>query len=105
MRYVAMYSIASIVAGQRCLTVIGMADPPIFNPDSPVPLYRQAADYLAAQIASGELAAGARLPAERDLADQWGIAYQTVRRTMQELRERGLVTSVVGKGTFVTGPQ
>jgi GntR family transcriptional regulator len=103
MRYVAMHSIASIVAGQRCLTVIHMADPPTFDPDSQVPLYKQAADYLAAQIASGELAPGARLPAERDLADRWGIAYQTVRRTMQELRERGLVASVVGKGTFVTG--
>jgi len=64
-------------------------------------LYVQAADYLAAKIASGDLAPGSRLPAERDLADQWGIAYQTVRRTMRELRERGLVTSVVGKGTFV----
>jgi len=30
------------------------------------------------------------------------VAYQTVRRTMRELRDRGLVTSVVGKGTFVT---
>jgi DNA-binding GntR family transcriptional regulator len=81
--------------------MISMADPPVFAPDSPVPLYVQAADYLAARIASGDLAPGARLPAERDLADQWGIAYQTVRRTMRELRERGLVASVVGKGTFV----
>ena len=81
--------------------MISMADPPVFDPDSPVPLYVQAADYLAARIASGDLAPGSRLPAERDLADQWGIAYQTVRRTMRELRERGLVTSVVGKGTFV----
>jgi GntR family transcriptional regulator len=100
-----MHSITSIVAGQRCLTVIRMADEPRFNPDSQVPLYKQAADYLAAQIASGELAAGSRLPAERDLANRWGIAYQTVRRTMQELRERGLVASVIGKGTFVTGQQ
>ncbi len=100
--YVAMYSIASIVAGQRCLTVINMAEPPIFDPDSPTPLYVQAADYIAARIAAGDLAPNMRLPSERDLADQWGIAYQTVRRAMRELRERGLVASVVGKGTFVT---
>ena len=36
----------------------------------------------------------------RDLADEWGVAYQTVRRAMRELRERGLVVSRVGKGTF-----
>jgi GntR family transcriptional regulator len=81
--------------------MIGMADPPVFEPQSLTPLYVQAADYIAARIASGDLRLGDQLPAERDLADQWGIAYQTVRRTMQELRERGLVASRVGKGTFV----
>jgi DNA-binding GntR family transcriptional regulator len=78
-----------------------MAEPPAFQHSSPVPLYVQAAEYIAARIVSGDLAAGARLPAERELAEEWGIAYQTVRRTMRELRERGLVVSVVGKGTFV----
>jgi DNA-binding GntR family transcriptional regulator len=82
--------------------VINMAEPPAFDPDSLVPLYMQAADYIPAQIASGKLRVGARLPSERDLADQWGIAYQTVRRAMRELRERGIVASVIGKGTFVT---
>ena len=73
----------------------------LFNPFSPVPLYVQAADRIAAQIASGELVKDQRLPSERDLAGQWGIAYLTVRRAMRELRERGLVTSVPGKGTYV----
>jgi GntR family transcriptional regulator len=77
--------------------------PPRFDPSSVVPLYEQAADYVAAQVASGNLSPGQKLPAERDLADQWGIGYQTVRRAMRELRERGLVVSRVGKGTFVTG--
>ncbi len=72
---------------------------------SPVPIYIQIADYVAARVASGQLKKGSRLPAERDLAEQWGVAYLTVRRAMRELRERGLVTSVVGKGTFITGDQ
>lgn len=80
-----------------------MPEPPVFDPDSLVPLYVQAADYIQAEIASGRLRVGSRLPAERDLAEQWGVAYQTVRRAMKELRERGLVASVIGKGTFVTG--
>jgi DNA-binding GntR family transcriptional regulator len=77
------------------------AGPPAFDHDSVTPLYEQAADYVAARIASGELEPGQKLPAERDLADDWGIGYQTVRRAMQELRDRGLVVSRVGKGTFV----
>jgi GntR family transcriptional regulator len=84
--------------------VIGMADVPVFDADSLTPLYMQVADYVAARITSGELAPGSRLTAERDLAEQWGVAYQTVRRAMRELRERGLVASVVGKGTFVIPP-
>jgi DNA-binding GntR family transcriptional regulator len=57
---------------------------------------------VAAQIEAGELRHGQKLPAERDLADEWRVAYQTVRRAMRELRGRGLIVSVVGKGTFVT---
>jgi GntR family transcriptional regulator len=76
-------------------------DRPAFDAASVTPLYEQAADYVAAQIAAGELVKGQKLPAERDLAEDWGIAYQTVRRAMRELRERGLVVSRVGKGTFV----
>ena len=75
---------------------------PTFDHASATPLYEQAADYVAAAVAAGELEPGQKLPAERDLADAWGIAYLTVRRAMQELRERGLVVSRVGKGTFVT---
>jgi len=96
-RYIAIDSIACLLAGQLCLTVIRM-----FDPASQVPLYVQIANHVEAQIATGELAPGGRLPAERDLAEQWGVAYQTVRRAMRELRGRGLVASVVGKGTFVT---
>ena len=53
------------------------------------------------QKSSRLLAHGQKLPSERNLADQWQIGHQTVRRAMRELRERGLIVSVVGKGTFV----
>jgi GntR family transcriptional regulator len=74
---------------------------PRFDSGSVTPLYEQVADYVAAQIESGELPPGQKFPDMRDLADDWGVAYQTVRRAMRELQERGLVTSRVGKGTFV----
>lgn len=89
----------SIFAGRRGYTIFVMA--PQFDPGLVTPLYEQAADYVAGQIAGGKLKPGQKLPAERDLADEWGIGYQTVRRAMRELRERGLVVSRVGKGTFI----
>jgi DNA-binding GntR family transcriptional regulator len=77
---------------------------PNLDPGSVTPLYEQLANWIAGEIAAGRLAPGAKFADSRDLADEWGVAYQTVRRTMQELRDRGLVVSRVGKGTFVTGP-
>lgn len=79
-------------------------DVPSFEPDYDGPdlLYMQLADYLQARIEDGHLRWGQRLAPERDLADEYGIGYMTVRRTMRELRERGLIRSVQGRGTFVS---
>ncbi|MBQ1164321.1 GntR family transcriptional regulator, partial [Streptomyces sp. A73] len=41
------------------------------------------------RVDAGQLQPGARLPAERDLAEEYGIAYGTARRVVQELRDRG----------------
>jgi GntR family transcriptional regulator len=63
--------------------------------------YRRVADALAARIGRGELEPGAKLPPEQALADEFGVAYGTIRRAMDVLRERGLVITIWGKGTFV----
>lgn len=59
------------------------------------------ADHIDARIRAGELSLGRRLPAERDMAEEYGVAYLTVRRAMKELRRRGLIRTVVGRGTYV----
>ena len=74
----------------------------MINPDSPELAYVQLANILAAKIQAGEIRG--RLPSERDLAEEYGVAYGTVRRAMGLLRERGLVVSVHGRGTFVAEP-
>src|SRR4051812_5731476 len=52
-------------------------------------------------IASGELAPGEKLPPTRELAELAGVNHLTAVRVYRRLRELGLVTSQVGRGTFV----
>ena len=78
-----------------------MDEPPAWDDSGPTPIYQQIADFVAAQIADGTLAPGAKLAAERNLAEEWGVAYLTVRRAMRELRERGLIVTTQGRGTYV----
>jgi DNA-binding GntR family transcriptional regulator len=71
--------------------------------EGPVPIYVQIVDYVTARIESGDWEPGHRLPSERDMADRWGVAYLTIRRAMADLREKGLILSVQGRGTYVKG--
>ncbi|MFE4664678.1 FadR/GntR family transcriptional regulator [Streptomyces sp. NPDC056716] len=54
------------------------------------------------RILSGALPHGARLPAERDLAAEYGVSGQTVRESIRALTAMGLVSSKQGRGAFVT---
>jgi GntR family transcriptional regulator len=78
-----------------------VSDHPLIDPDAPKLIYEQVADHIAARIASGELGPGAKLPAERDMAVEYHVAYDTIRRATALLRERGLIITIVGRGTFV----
>ncbi|MFG1656873.1 GntR family transcriptional regulator [Micromonospora chersina] len=59
------------------------------------------AEELQRQIVSGELAPGSPLPSETELSQDFGISRTSVRNAIRELKERGLVRSEQGKGTFV----
>jgi DNA-binding GntR family transcriptional regulator len=63
----------------------------------------QVADDVERRINDGEITA--KLPAERELAEDYGVAYTTVRRAMEVLRERGLIITRHGRGTFVKPKQ
>ena len=65
-------------------------------------VWEQVAEAIAADIASGRLPEGARLPGVNDLAAQYGVAPGTARRAVRDLRERGLVVTLPNKGSFVT---
>lgn len=65
------------------------------------PPYAQIAEQLTAMIHSGVLPVGAKLPAIRHLANDLGVAVNTVGRAYQELEAAGLVRSAGRKGTEV----
>ncbi|RXF72650.1 PLP-dependent aminotransferase family protein [Hansschlegelia zhihuaiae] len=67
------------------------------------PRYLAIAERIAADIKSGRLAVGDRLPPQRALAKRLGMDFTTVARGYVEAKRRGLVDSRVGQGTFVTG--
>ncbi|OCW56876.1 GntR family transcriptional regulator [Hoeflea olei] len=68
------------------------------------PLYLAIADALHADILSGKLRAGVRLPPQRALAEALAIDFTTVTRAYAEARKRGLVEGRVGQGTYVRAP-
>src|SRR3954471_5483945 len=65
--------------------------------------YLRLADAVAAEIASGGLKPGDRLPPQRSFAYQRKIAVSTASRVYTELLRRGLVVGEVGRGTFISG--
>ncbi|MEE4543898.1 GntR family transcriptional regulator [Streptomyces sp. V4-01] len=66
------------------------------------PLWSQTADIIAGRVERGELAAGARLPAERELCARLDISRVTLRKALAHLVNRGVLTSSHGRGWFVT---
>jgi GntR family transcriptional regulator, transcriptional repressor for pyruvate dehydrogenase complex len=64
-------------------------------------LYRQIAGQLRALIESGEFAVGARLPPERDLAQQLGVSRPSVREALIALEVEGHVEVRMGSGVYV----
>lgn len=67
----------------------------------PTSRYKQVVDSLAADIRSGRLPAGTRLPTHRALAAREAMAVVTASRVYSELAAMGLVSSEQGRGTFV----
>jgi DNA-binding transcriptional MocR family regulator len=69
---------------------------------SNAPRYLAIAERIEADVKSGQLIAGDRLPAQRELAGKLGLDFTTVARGYAEARRRGVISSQVGSGTYVT---
>lgn len=65
------------------------------------PLYRQVRDLLRARIVDGTWPPGHYLPTEMQLAGQLHVSVGTVRKSMEELVQQGLLERLHGRGTRV----
>lgn len=73
----------------------------VLDRTSPVALYQQLYRWFRTAILSGQLAAGARLPATRVLAAELGISRSTVISAFEQLLAEGYLAGVAGSGTYV----
>ncbi len=65
-------------------------------------LYEQIVDQVEKSILGGELKPGDKLPAERELAEQFNVSRTAIREAVKTLTQKGLVEVQPGRGTFVT---
>jgi DNA-binding FadR family transcriptional regulator len=59
-------------------------------------------EAIADKLRSRTWKPGHRIPTERELAEQHGLARSTVRRVLAEFKAKGLITQTVGSGTYVS---
>lgn len=62
---------------------------------------QQIVDAIEHEIVSGRWRAGSKLPGERPLADEIGVSRPVIREALRVIAERGLISVVPGKGSFV----
>jgi GntR family transcriptional regulator len=65
------------------------------------PKYLRIHAELRDRITSGQWPAGTSLPAQRDLAGEFGVSIMTLRQALQLLADDGLIAARHGSGTYV----
>ncbi len=87
----------ALMSGPRLASLLG-------DWRGPGPAYRDLADAIRVLVIDARIPEGTRLPSERHLAETLDVSRTTTTRAFDELRERGLLSSVRGSGSTVTVP-
>ncbi|MBN1482459.1 GntR family transcriptional regulator [candidate division KSB1 bacterium] len=73
----------------------------MIDKNNPIPLYFQIKDDIFKDIESGKFMAGERLPAERLLAEKYGVTRMTIRQAIKLLVDQGFLQARQGSGTYI----
>lgn len=90
-----IYNMKDITKGERIMDII-------ISNSGGEPIYYQISEQIKAMILSGRLKEGDPLPSMRLLAKELRISVITTKRAYEELERQGFLTSIPGKGSFVT---
>ncbi len=75
------------------------------NHRAPRLLWQQVYDDVLGEIRSEVLAVDDRLPSEMEMAEQYGVSRDVIRRAKEELAGQGWLIVLHGRGTFVAHPR
>lgn len=80
-----------------------MKRPPLeIDETSTIPKYRQVADYIISNIGEGMMKVGDRIPSINETSEEFLLSRDTVEKAYKNLRRRGIITAVHGKGFYVS---
>src|ERR1700752_4313662 len=99
------YSSQTSLGASRPLAALRAGDRFVYKLVRTSRLYEQIVQQIEESIVKGDLKPGDQLPAERELAQRFGVSRTAVREAVKALREKGVVEAYSGRGTFITdGP-
>lgn len=70
---------------------------------SRIPIYEQIKEQIISLIGQGKLKTDDQLPSLRQLSADLSVNINTIKRAFSELESKGIIYSVAGKGSFVSG--
>ncbi|MGO3751532.1 MAG: GntR family transcriptional regulator [Peptoniphilaceae bacterium] len=74
----------------------------LLSKDSKIPIYEQIVSAIKSKIMNGELKSGDKLPSIRSLSNSLEVSVITIKKSYDELEKLGLISTMPGKGSFVS---
>ena len=101
-----MYGDMWYTLSERCMVVSGTLrkEVTMFQIDSlsDKPIYKQIVDQIKSMISKNLLQEGDKLPSVREFSKMLGVNVSTIQKAFQQLESEKIITTIVGRGTFIT---